>query len=442
MPTSSNGSGPRHVAIIGAGYAGTAAALELSKADANIRVSILESAKVAGGRARAVQFRGHTLDNGQHMLIGAYTTLLDLMRTVGVPESHVLRMPMRMRMYPDFELVTPGLPAPLHLGWGLLTARGLTWADKVAALRLTRLVQLKSLPAALQNATVLTLLQHTRQTPRLVQTLWMPLCIAALNTPVESASANVFANVMRDALFRDRHHSDFLLPTVSLTALFPGPALEWLRSHGAAVRLGTRVRAIRQTAGGFSLDVDGDGAVPLDCDAVISAVGPHQLEALGGEAGRSIAARRPARYEPIFTIYLCYEVKVRMPAVMIGRQSGMVQWFFDREALGGPTGLVAAIVSATGEHEAQPLAEVAQRAHLELEEIVGPLAPPLWSKVIAERFATFACTPDAQRPQTLTAVAGLFLAGDFVDGPYPGTLEGAVRSGVSAASCALDYLRS
>lgn len=432
------------IAIIGAGYAGVAAAVRLSHA--NIRVSIFDSARTAGGRARAISHRGQVLDNGQHMLIGAYTSLLASMRSVGVGETGLLRLPMQMHMHPDVRLTTPKWPAPLHLAWGLATATGLTWADRRAAARLTDLVRRPELPVALKDSTVSALLASTGQTAKLIQAIWLPLCIAALNTPIDSASAEVFANVLREALFRKREHSDFLLPRVDLTALYPQPALEWVQARGAEVRLGSRVRSLDGRLGAFRMNVTSapDATNPEfeSYDAVICAVGPHQLDDLAGEAASFLPARRPRHFEPICTVYLSYPVAIKLPAPMVGRQLGMSQWIFDRAQLGGKPGLVSVVISASGPHDELSQSEIANRAHAELEEIVGPLPSPDWTKVIAERFATFACTPDVPRPPVVTALPGLYLAGDYTEGPFPATLEGAVRSGEAAAAAVLSELRS
>lgn len=380
------------------------------------------------------------------MLIGAYTSLLAQMHKVGIGESGLIRMPMQMRMHPDVHLTTPAWPAPLHLAWGLATARGLTWQDRRSAVRMTELVRRPALPADLKDATVAALLTATGQTEKLVQALWLPLCLAALNTPIERASAQVFANVLRDALFHQRAHSDFLLPRVDLSALFPSPALAWVQQRGGDIRLGARVRALDGQQGALRVSV-ATAAAPAEAkeepfDAVICAVGPHQLDDLSGTAAAFLPARRPRSFEPICTVYLAYPGEVRMPGLMVGRQHGMAQWFFDRSRLGGPAGLVAAVISASGPHDQLSQAAVADKAHDELQEIVGVLPRPTWTKVIAERFATFACTPDVPRPTVRTALRGLYLAGDYTAGPYPATLEGAVRSGEAAAAALLSDLQT
>ena len=126
------------VAVIGGGWAGCAAGLSL--AQAGINVTLFEAGNILGGRARGVEINGHTLDNGQHILLGAYTQTLKLIAEVNLrhsrsPDAGLLRLPLVLDQPPDFSLVCPKLPAPLHLLVGLLAARGLSVYDKLAAAR-------------------------------------------------------------------------------------------------------------------------------------------------------------------------------------------------------------------------------------------------------------------------------------------------------------------
>ena len=125
-----------------------------------------------------------------------------------------------------------------------------------------------------------------------------------------------------------------------------------------------------------------------------------------------------------------------MPRAMTGCDGGSVQWIFDRGRLNGMRGLLAAVISARGEHQGAPLDAVAGSIHAELAALLPGLPAPLWTRVIAERRATYSCRPGTARPANRTAVDGLILAGDYTAGDYPATLEAAVRSGVLAASLA------
>jgi predicted NAD/FAD-dependent oxidoreductase len=118
---------------------------------------------------------------------------------------------------------------------------------------------------------------------------------------------------------------------------------------------------------------------------------------------------------------------------MLGVDAGLAQWLFDRGALCGQRGLIAAVISARGRHMDLPTAQLESGIHDEIARLVPDLPAPMAVQTITEKRATFACVPDLQRPVSRTGLRGLWLAGDYVAGDYPATLEGAVRSGVAAA---------
>lgn len=429
------------VAIIGGGYAGIAAAVSL--AERGVRATLFEAGKELGGRARRIEYRGETIDNGQHILSGAYTELLRLMALVSVPDTAKSRIPLTLVMPPDFSLQAPRWVAPFHLAWALLSAKGLGLADRLAAIRFMQ--TMKRLKFQVNAAdTVATLLAAHTQPEKLVRYLWQPLTISALNTPIATASGQVFANVLRDALASSREASDLILPRIDLSALFPDVAANWLVARGSVVNRGLRVDSAMVTQGAFQLATN-EGQATFA--AMIVAVGPHQFHAISLPAGCNPVV--PFTYEPIVTIYLKFDQRVRLPRPMLGQVDGMVQWFFDRRPPGvsaaGSTpddGLIAAVISASGPHDCLSHEELAAHALAELGRHTGPLPVPAWYKVIAEKFATFACTSSiqARRPSCLTTTPGLFLAGDYTSGPYPATLEGAVRSGICAADQVLHYV--
>jgi len=420
------------VAIVGAGYAGMAAAAEL--AAAGRQVTVFEASRTLGGRARAIELEGLTVDNGAHIFVGAYRETLRLMALVGAdPDTLLRRVPLHLEYPGELLIKAPRLPAPLHLAWALLAASGLSWPEKFAAIRYMQGLKRRQFRLA-EDIPAAEHFRRQRQPERLVTYLWEPLCVAALNTPIERASMQVCANGLRDSLAAGRAASDFLLPTVNFSRLFPEPAAAFVVAHGGELRRETRIGAITRSGDGFRLDNHGP------YDQVVLAVAPQHLPRLVADLPELAAiADQVGRFEwePIVGVYLAYSESVRLPFPMVGVAGGAAQWLFDRGQIYGQPGLISAVISAHGRHEAMDQEALAAAIHAEVARILPGIGAPRWSRVIAEKRATFACTPGVSRPPTSTPLPGLWLAGDYVAGDYPATIEGAVRSGVAAARQAL-----
>ncbi len=401
----------RRVAVVGAGYAGMAAAVTL--AERGVAVTVFESGPVPGGRARRVVTQGTALDNGQHILIGAYSELFRLMQKVGVPQDAVLRLPLELRYADGFHLRVLWLPFPLDLAGGLLLAKGIAFRERVGVVRFMGAMQRARFLLA-QDVSVESLLKTHRQDGAIGHYLWRPLCVSALNTPPQDASAAAFLVVLRDALYGASNASDLLLPKVDLSRLFPEPAVAFVQENKGEVRFGSTVRSLEELRREFA--------------QVIVAVGPHQLKVLLPGLADDYA------YQPIYTCYLQYPQSTKLPFPMLGLAGGMVQWVFDRGALTGEKGRFACVISAQGDHQQMTLDEVAARCESELARALPGLPAPLWSRTIAEKRATIACVPGLKRVAIKTAIPGVYLAGDYTDPDYPPTLEAAVRSGIRAAA--------
>lgn len=433
---SSGSSAARKIGVIGGGWAGCAAAVELAAAGCN--VTLFEAARTLGGRARPVEIDGRLLDNGQHILLGAYAETLRLMQMVGIDEQRaLLRLPLQMRYPRDtgMEFVAPRLPAPWHVLAALLRARGLPRADKLALARFSGTMRWIDWRLNI-DMTVAELLERHDQTPNLVRLLWRPLCIAALNTPPERASAQVFLNVLRDSLGAKRAASDMLLPRVDLGALFPQQAAAFVAARGGSVCTGKAVRALHFAHRRWHTALEsGDGY-----DGIVLALPPAQAAILLDGLCPTETLHALA-FEPITTCYLQYMPDVRLdrPFYALADDSTRGHWgqfVFDRGLLDGAhPGLLAVVVSVSQAALSEGHDALAAGIAAQLAAAFGrpELARPNWQKVISEKRATFSCTPALARPGNATGCTGLVLAGDYTAGDYPATLEGAVRSGVQAA---------
>lgn len=464
----------QHIAVIGGGWAGCAAAVTLARG--GHQVTLFEAARVLGGRARRVELDERSIDNGQHILLGAYRATLKMMRQVGIkPDRAMLRLPLQMRYPPDsggMDFVAPKLPAPWHLLFALWRSTGLDRNDKLALARFSSAARWMGWQLN-DDCSVSELLTRFDQTERLIQLMWTPLCIAALNTPPQRASAQIFLNVLRDSLGARRAASDMLIPRTDLSQLFPEQAAEYIVRHGGSVICGSSVqgleRAVQSTPSSPPWRIVTNGEQTL-VDGVIIATAPEAAAALltphadeidaaaaalAADAATAtttaaedevpapalISMLRNFSYEPITTCYLQYPATLRLPQAMYALQDSAAdaawgQFVFDRGHLTPEhAGLLAVVVSASAQAIEHGHAALCAGTQAQLAKVLPQTATlqPVWNKVISEKRATFSCTPALQRPSHQTGLPQVLLAGDYTAGDYPATLEAAIRSGIAAA---------
>lgn len=430
-----------HVAIIGGGCAGLSAAAAL--AERGYQVTIFEAASQLGGRARsvAVEINGqiHLLDNGQHILLGAYQETLALLKKVGVDEQQAfLRLPLNISMQSPaaaaiFQLKSwHWLPAPLNLLAGLLFSKGLNIKEHTNVLNLMHELRANNFTIMRDQPLVLFLMQRM-QSKNLIEFLWQPLCLAALNTPIDQASTRVFLNVLRDAFTGSKHNSDLLLPRMDLSQIISEPLANYITSHGGTINLNSRVNSVMQCVDGFNIETKRGNA---HFSHVVVACSPARVEKLFSKLPKlqSVAEQlKHYEFQPIYTVYLQYPHDVRLPAAMCGMSGTISQWVFDRGLLCDQHNMVSVIISAEGSHQHLTQDELAFKVAKELNQAFPSLGKPLWHKVIAEKRATFACRPNLSRPTNRTPIANLYLTGDYTYADYPATIEGAIRSGAYCA---------
>ncbi len=410
----------KQLTIVGAGWAGLAAAVAATQA--GWHVQLFEAANMAGGRARRLQqsFAGKPLDNGQHVLIGAYRDTLALMRTVGLnPDTLLQRLPLDLRFSDGQGLSLPDWPLPLNLLTGIGRAQGWALKDKASLIQAAwgwQRAQFECDP----TWTVAQLCDASSLSPRVMTQLIEPLCLSALNTPMNEASAAVFLRVLRDALLGGAGSSDLLVPRVDLGALLPDACLQWLSRHGAAIHLGTRVSAAQVEERQHTASAD---------RAVLLACPPWEAARLTADIAPKWAYPcAELSHTAIATVYLhCKDTHFKgLSRPMVALQSDAqapAQFVFDKGALSEQHGLLAAVVSAcVSERD-----DVTEQVHAQVCEQLELVNVEVVQAVIEKR-ATLACTPMLDRPEPFVA-KDLWACGDYICGPYPSTLEGAVRSG-------------
>ncbi len=441
------------VAVIGAGWAGLAAASELS--NRNCQVTLYESSHTPGGRARQVLDPAlGMIDNGQHLILGAYQETLRLMAR-DVPKSvwdqAFTRLPLRLCSSDgQFRMSAPAFgPVWFKQALTLWLAKGFTLRDKWLATKLLR--QLKSANGVDgEEQTVACWLQDHRQSERLVAFLWEPLCLATLNTDIEQASAWLFQRIIFDALLsQDDSATDLLVPALDLTGLWPEHVCQKI-----ATQFGHTVREVTPLASGVRVD----GQVFDGCVVAVPAHGvtrlfdqssqqsnPHLFEVLGG-----------FEYRPITTCYVALDAPFALqePLLMMrhdrepNASKAPGQWVFDRNRCqplsATKNGRLAFVISDSQALLAKSPQDLAQSLLSQLSRELGRNLPQriAANRSIHEKRATFAALPGQVRPRNASPWQGIVLAGDWTDTGYPSVLEGAVRSGIMATGCLIEQLRA
>jgi squalene-associated FAD-dependent desaturase len=441
-----------NIAVIGAGWAGLAAAVTLK--DLGAHVTVFEAAPVSGGRARGVDdVHMGRIDNGQHLMLGAYAetlALIERLHPLRSIDELVLREPLHLESADGFfKMRAPALPAPLNTLMALLSAKGLSPADRFKALSLMVCCRLAGWHAR-PHETVSALLLRYQQTETLCYRLWTPLCLAALNTPIQQSCAQLFLNVLRDSLNGPRHASDCLIPRMDLTALWPAAAADHL-----TMRYRHIVRAVRATD--THVEVDDE-----HFDACVVATPPYAAARIlfdlpGPEDAFSQQAQTPRQqsetsllrilksfeYRAIATLALELEDDWLLPHNMMMLDEDPArghagQWVFNRL---GHRKQLAVVISDASDFLKHDRASFVDAIATQIREQsakhpakLKPMPAVKYQRLIVEKRATFDAIPGLARPSNQSPWSRIALAGDWTDTGYPAVLEGAVRSGLGAAA--------
>jgi squalene-associated FAD-dependent desaturase len=442
------------VVVIGGGFAGLAAAIVLQ--ERRHAVSLLERRGVLGGRATSYRdaVSGEDVDNGTHLMVGAYHATLELVRRAGAGDLLLAQDDLRLD-YVDEQgpcaLDCPPLPAPLHLLAGVLSLRA-PWSVRLQAVRFGLAARFGRPPAGL---TLAEWFRRTGQDARTRALLWDPLATAILNETPERAAAVLFHRVFREAFLRDSRDSRLVFLRRGygelherLARYFQGrggvlrrrvlaEAIEVTEGRAVAVRYTQRPRSKEEIRGG-----ERGMSGRVEAEAVVSAVPWHAVPPLLPEDWRArapFAALSLLRGSPIVSVEMWLD-RVVVDRVMVGLRGCELEWVFDKGRLfgrAGPPQHLAFVISAAWRSAPRPNAELVQAAEAALRRYFPAMAGAAVTRslVIREADATFASDPAAEalRPATGTSIASLFLAGDWTDTGLPATIEGAVRSGLRAA---------
>jgi len=423
------------IVVIGAGWAGLSAACYLIQK--NYQVSLFESSKQAGGRARSVQLKidtNLTVDNGQHLLIGAYHHTLNLLKLISTDlNKSKVKKKLKLVMYglkkEKLILETYNSPAPFNLFFGLLLCKDLSFSQKYRVIYFSFKLS-KSNLLSKGDISVEDLLLQLKQPKKLLKALWEPLCIATLNTPIKTASAKIFISVLQKSLLGKRHDSDFLFTNQNLSAILPQPALTYLKKHNANIQMSSRASEIIIKDNAIKGIVVNDKVIATT--NLVLAIPPYACAKLLSnhpQLNKITNKLLQLKYQPICTIYLQYPKEITLNQEMIGLWGTTTQWLFDRKEV-NQEGLMAAIISSSGEHMELDNDSLITKVISEIQDLFPDWPQPLHSKIIREKRATFSCDVNISRyrPSNNTPIKGLWLCGDYTETNLPATIEGAIIS--------------
>jgi squalene-associated FAD-dependent desaturase len=444
------------VVVVGGGFAGLAAAIALQ--ERRHEVVLLERRGVLGGRATSFRdaVTGEDVDNGTHLMIGAYSATLDLVRRASATDLLLFQDNLKLEWVDERGIATlecPPLDAPLHLLAGLLGFR-VPLRVKLQALRLGLAVRFGRPPVGL---TLGEYFRRTGQGGAARRLLWDPLALSIFNQSPEHVAAVLFHRVYQEAFLRDHTFSRFVFLRRGWAVLFER-LVRYFEGRGGRVRRGAFAGAIELESGrvrGVSYaqrsedraDIQA-GKDPADAfqeaEAVVSAVPAHALPGLLPAEWRERAPFRQLDRlgrSPIVSVEMWLD-RVVVDRPMLGLRDCEVEWVFDKGRLfgreGGPQHL-GFIVSAAFRSAPKRNAELVAAAEEALRRYFPAMEEAKVERalVLREPDATFASSPETEalRPGPVTDVGGLYLAGDWTDTGLPATIEGAVRSGARAAAC-------
>ncbi|MCW9048347.1 MAG: hydroxysqualene dehydroxylase HpnE [Gammaproteobacteria bacterium] len=433
----------KNIAIIGGGWAGLAAAVELCKN--NYKITLFESSPQLGGRARAIKWNNLTLDNGQHLMIGAYQQMLDCLNTIQADTSQLFKqLPHRMLMMDSqngevaFDLQLPTYPAPLHLLFGVFNTSSLSLKDKI--ILLLRFNKLLNTP--IKNDISVSEWLNTVKLPKSYRlNLLEPVCLAALTTHPQQASAKAFQSVLQQTFNAPADFTDLLIPTTDLGKVFPSLAESYILQHGGEIKTRCKVqKLLHDKTHIHSLQIDND---ILNFDHIILAtpagVSAKLLQDIPACSHISEQINK-LTFEPVSTLYIQFKDPVSLPYPMLGMLNGLSEWVFER-ATSGHNDILAVVISAQGNHLKLSQETLTNTIYNELSNVIKDLPELINSKLIIEKHAAFQCHPDVDknRPGIDTNLKNLKICGDYVyieennQPGLPSTLEGALRSGVKCA---------
>ena len=434
------------VLIIGGGFAGLAAAVDL--AELGTKVLLLERRAFLGGRAYSFtdKVTGDTIDNGQHLMMGCYHHTLAFLNKIGASDKVKFQPNPRVDFLSESEghasFACPSLPAPLHLLAGLSRLKTIGWSDRIKALRVgLALRTMNGNRARLADITVREWLNELGQSEKMQSRFWDLVALATLNEAPEIASADMFARVLDQAFMHAKQDSTMVISRVGLSDLYTTDAVRFIAERGGEVRLNAAVKTI-DLADNRAVGVTLSNEERIVADTIISAVPYFMLKDM--LAPEILAAHFPTVAEfksaPIVSINLWYDAPVT-DLEFVSLLDSPIEWVFNKNAIAGDASPgrqhLALVISGAHQTATQPKETLIALAVAEMKRFFPSARhqQPVHAYVVKEQQATISHTIGTarKRPAQKTPFANFFLAGDWTDTALPATIESAVWSGQECA---------
>jgi len=425
------------VIIIGAGVAGISAAMRLC--DAGRKVEIFEQKSQVGGRITAIYDNptGDTIDNGQHLLTGAYSRFLEILEKLGTSDSIISQNALKIPFYSkdgQSLLDTSLLPGSFGMLAGLLKMDKIKFSSKIKAIKLLTMIKLGLNDYESDCKTFL--LKH-KQSKDMLDHFWEPLVLATINAHLNTAPAKLLINVLKKAFLADRKSAVLMFPAVDLASLVE-PVGRYIKNAGGTLNTSQKVsRLIFNEERCTGIELSNRNIVRAD--NIIVTVPDYAFKKLLPD---EIAVKfSNFSYSPILSIYYWFD-KDYFDFEFAGVVGYKTQWIFNRRRIlkhksANYPGHITVTISAADELITLPQDEISKMIFDELAEIFSleQSVKPLRHRVIIEKFATPLFSPESEkkRPAEKTVIQGLYIAGDRCETELPATIEGAAISGMNAA---------
>ncbi|MFA6598959.1 MAG: hydroxysqualene dehydroxylase HpnE [Ignavibacteriaceae bacterium] len=426
--------------VVGGGLAGLSAAVSLTKQ--NIHVQLLEASPKFGGRTYSFldEKSGNVIDNGQHLLLGCYYETIEFIKLIRATDSFHFQKQLEINVVAinkiNYQLKATELPYPLGLLFGLLNYDVLSILDKIKIILLiTQLPFLQS--EKYLNLSVEDWLQEQNQSRNCIKSFWEIIAVGALNSQLKDASAKIFIDILKVIFLKGSDASAMIIPKVGLSKAFIDPAISLLQRNNSELVLSEKLLEVSVTDK-KAISVITDKGTINNFDAVILAIPSYALNKINANNLIIENGKTDLSTSSIVTLHLWLKQnKLKKPFYAF--IDSPLHWVFNHGAY------ITTVTSSADEMIEKTQEELLSVVSAELHAYLGITTEDISSyKVIKEKRATFIPNKEnlENRPSAKTKVENVFLAGDWTDTGLPATIEGAIKSGNTAALEVKKYFSS